>query len=340
MKKLFFVLFLIPATVWCQYTAKSTMYANGKKIIVTNWVRGYVELVGGIRKEGEIQLKVVDSDTVEVRVKPNGGKKEKYLREEVDKFYGVVLISDVKNDYNKPFKNFHPGKIYFSTGEERVGKVAGMTRDAHEIDGSKIYGPAGVKFANERDEVAIYKAISSDVVYYIQTIDGSDNHYICVGRQYIQVGNPTGRFSYFQNPSPTHVRDGATHLVKSSIESVKEELAEEAAEAAAKKSIEESQKRGEDIGTSIGNATVAAMNASSMVNEALTPDPDGAIYFEEYYIVDNETGTRSVIYKKNVDEVLSELLEGCGVDDQISDVTNGIKDLTEVMVFLEENACD
>ena len=91
---------------------------------------------------------------------------------------------------------------------------------------------------------------------------------------------------------------------------------------------------------SIGNATVAATNTAREINELFTPDEDGAIYFEEYFIVDNRKETSTVVYKKNINEVLGELLAGCEVDDQIKEVTNGIKELTEVMVFLEENACD
>ena len=340
MKVLVTILLLLPFVSASQWTANSRISSGKGETIVTNWVRGNVELKNGTRKEGEVQLKVLNGDTIEVRIKPNGGKKEKYPRDQVSSFYGVVLVKDLKNDYKQPYKNFHPGRIYFENGKEKVGKVAAKMREATEIDGSKWHGPAGVQYANERDEVSVYRADKSDVIYFIQTINGKDYHYIRVGRQYISVGNPTGRFSYFRNPNPTHVREGTTNFVKSSIEQVGQEIAEEAAEAAAEKSLKESLKRGEDLGTSIGNATVAAMNTANEVNELFAPDDDGAIYFEEYYIVDNEKLTRSVIYKKNVDDVLYALLEGCGVDDQIPEVTNGIKELAEVMIFLEENACD
>ena len=245
MKKLLFLLTLFPFISIGQWTTGSTMTSSKGKTIVTNWIRGYVVLNNGIKKEGEVQLKVLNQDTVEVRIKPAGGKKEKYARDQVSKFYGVVLIKDLKNDYKKPEKNFHPGKIFLVNGEERVGKVAAKMREAYEVDGSKIYGPVGVKFANENEEVVAYRATSNQVEYFIQTIDGTDNHYIRVGRQFIKVGNPTGRFSYFRNPNPTHVREGTTNFVKSSVEQVGQEVAEEAAQAAAKQSFKESQKRGE-----------------------------------------------------------------------------------------------
>ncbi|MEO9483208.1 MAG: hypothetical protein ABJG47_07170 [Ekhidna sp.] len=340
MKKLATILLLLPLFASAQWTAASRMSSGKGETIVTNFIRGYVELTNGTRKDGEIQLKVLNGDTVEIRVKPTGGKKEKYPRDQVAKFYGVILLKDVKNDFKKPFKNFHPGKLFLENGDEKTGKIAMRVREADEHDGTKIYGPIGVKYANENDEVTTHMAASNRVVYLIQTINGTDYHYIRVGRQFISVGNPTGRFSYFKNPNPTHAREGTTNLTKVAIQEVGEAIAEEAAEAAAKRSLEESQKRGEDFGQSIGNATVAAMNTANEVNELFTPDEDGAIYFEEYYIVDNEKLTRSIVYKKNVDEVLYSLLEGCGVDDKIPGVTNGIKELTEVMIFLEENVCN
>ncbi len=340
MKNLIILFLIIPLLGNAQWTAASRMTSGKGETIVTNFIKGYVELTNGIRKDGEVQLKILNGDTVEIRFKPNGGKKEKYPRNQVAKFYGVVLLKDIKNDFKKPFKNFHPGRIFLDDGEERPGKVAMRVREANEHDGSKIYGPIGVKYANDRDEVTFYTAKGSNIVYVIQSINGKDNHYIKVGRQFISVGNPTGRFSYFKNPNPTHVREGTTNFTKTAVQEVGQEIAEEAAKAAAERSLKESQKRGEDLGTSIGNATVAAMNTANEVNELFTPDEDGAIYFEEYYIIDNEKQTRSIIYKKNVDEVLHELLAGCGVEDKIKEVSNGIKELTKVMIFLEENICD
>lgn len=332
---------MIPFFANAQWKANSTMQGGKGTTIVTNSIRGYVELVGGKRMEGMVQLKVLNEDTVEVRIVPNGEKKkQKYLRADVASFAGVMMLQDLKNDYKNPVKNFHPGTIYMENGDEKKGRVAMGMREATEHDGSKVYGPIRVKYANDNDEVSVEMAVNTNIVYVIQTINGIDTHYIKVGRQFIVVGNPTGRFSYFKNPNPTHVREGTTNFTKAAIQEVGQEIAEEAAKAAAKKSLEESQRRGEDLGQSIGNATVAAMNTADVVNELFTPDEDGAIYFEEYYIVDNKKMTRSIVYKKNIDEVLSSLLEGCGVDDQIPGVTKGTKELTEVMVFLEENICE
>ncbi len=331
---------LLPVLGAAQWTPYSRMLSNGKEVIVTNWVRGYVELKTGGRKDGEVRLKVIENDTVEVHYKPAKGKKEKYVREEVSEYYGVVLISDIKNDYKQPYKNFHPGTVFLEDRQEWKGKVAMGMREPTEHDGTKVYGPVRIRYANEKDEVIIREAKNSNIIYVIQTIDGTENHYIKVDRQFIEVGNPNGRFSYFRNPNPTHVREGATNMAQGAAEQLTNEAAEALAKAAAKESFERSQEAGKDLGESVGNATVAAMNAREAVQDASNVEDMDAIYFEEYFIVDNKKMTRSVIYKKNIDEVLNAILEGCGMEEKIVDKVGKMKELTEAMIFLEENICD
>ena len=54
MKCLITVLLLVPMLGAAQWSAYSKMKSNGKDIIVTNWIRGYVDLIGGERKEGQV----------------------------------------------------------------------------------------------------------------------------------------------------------------------------------------------------------------------------------------------------------------------------------------------
>lgn len=341
MKRLSTLLLLLPLLAGAQWTANSTMRGGKGTTIVTNSIRGHVELVGGKMLKGMVQLKVLNEDTVEVRIVPDGEKKkQKYLRAEVVSFSGVMMLQDLKNDFKNPIKNFHPGSIFLENGEEKKGKVAMGMREAVEHDGSKVYGPIRVKYANENDEVIIQKAESSNVVYVIQNVNGQEGHYIKVGRQFIPVGNPKGRFSYFRNPNPTHVREGATGLSQAAAQSLEDEASKALARAAAKESFKRSQEAGKDLGESVGNATVAAMNATAEVQDAIKVEDMEAVYFEEYYIVDNKKMTRSIIYKKNVDEVLNAILEGCGLGEKIVNKVGKMKELTEAMIFLEENICD
>ena len=340
MKKLITILLILPFIASAQWTASSTMRGGKGTTIVTNSIRGYVELAGGKRLEGMVQLKVLNEDTVEVRIVPNGEKKkQKYTRTEVASFAGVKMLQDEKNDFKIQWKNFHPGKLFLENGDEWIGKVAMRAQVDFDYQGSK-FGPQAVKFANENDEVTQYSAQKSNIIYVIQTIDAEENHYIKVNQYFIEVGNPKGRFSYFRNPNPTHVREGATGLSQAAAQRVEDEAAAALARAAAKESFERSQNAGKDLGESVGNATVAAMNATEAVQDAVKVEDMEAIYFEEYYIVDNKKMTRSIIYKKNVDEVLNAILEGCGLEDKIVNKAGKMKELTEAMVFLEENICD
>ncbi|MEQ9468898.1 MAG: hypothetical protein RLN88_15930 [Ekhidna sp.] len=345
MKKLTIILIFIPFLSSAQWTAWSKMSSGKGETIVTNSIRGYVELAGGKRLEGMVSLKVLNADTIEIRIIPDGEKKKQnYLRAEVVSFAGAKMLQDEKNDYKIPSKNFHPGRIFFENGDEWSGKVAMKAQENFDYQGSK-YGPQAVKFANANDEVTEYSARKGNIIYLIQTIDGVENHYIKVDKYFVEVGNPKGRFSYFRNPSPTHVREGATSLAESAVVKVSEDLQKAAAKAAAKSTFEQSMKDGKSMGEAMGNATVAAMQASENVNDVLKTDEiledeTANIYFEEYYIVDNKKLTRSIIYKKNVDEVLNAILEGCGLEEKIVDKAGKMNELTEAMVFLEENICD
>lgn len=338
-KALIFMTALLPIVATAQYTAASRMLSSGKEVIITNWIRGTVELNSGLKREGEIQLKVVETDTVEIRFRKKGEKKAKYTRAEVSRFKGVLLIGDVKSDYKDESKNFHPGYMLLQNGERWDGKVAARIKEPHESQ-YKNHGPIAVKFANENGEVSFWWAKAKEVEYYVQVVNGQENHYVAVFDNYLKVGNPTGRFSYFRNTRPTHIREGMTNMAKGAAQSVTDEIAKSVAEAAAKKSMEASLAQGKSLGEAMGNAVVAATNTAGAIQDAVEVDDAGGIYFREFYIVDNKKQTRTIVYKKNIDEVLNTLLEGCGLEEKIVNKVGKIKELEEVMIFLEQNACD
>ncbi|TRX58203.1 hypothetical protein FNH22_14160 [Fulvivirga sp. M361] len=341
MKTFLILLTLLPCTLFGQYTVKSTMTAGKKQITTTNYIKGYVVLSSGQRKDGKISLKVVNTDTVEIRYQGNNKEKMKFKRLDLlDYGPANLLLSEVKNDYKDVSKNFHPGYIILKDGQKKTGKIASRKRDVKESDGTKVYGPIGVKYVGENDEVIEYRGKTFTVSYYMQNIGGEEQHYLNVYGTYIRVFNPRGRFSYYRNSRPTHVREGTTNLVKGVAESAQQELAESAAKGAAKRSFERSMKNGEDLGTAIGNATVNAQKAANEIQGAVNFDDAGGLYFKEYFIVDNKHNTQNLVYKKNIKEVLNTLLEGCGLDEKIVNKSSKIKELEEVMAFLEENACD
>lgn len=339
-KKIFYVLALCPVLVFGQYTVRSKTNSGKKEIITTNYIKGYVVDGNGKKFDGEIALKVVNTDTTEIRYKGSGKEKMKFDRMTVmDYGPARMRISEVKNDYKNPIQNFHPGYILLANGDKKEGKVASRKRSLAESDGTKVLGPIGVKYAGDDNEIYEYKGNEFEVSYYVQNINGTEYHFVNAHGVYVPVYNPKGRFSYFRNTKPTHVRKGATNLTRYAVDEATKELAEEAAKKVAQKSIEKSMNNGESIGNALGNATTSAMNTYNGIRGAVNTE-DMSITFREYYVVDNQTGKNEIVYKKNVEEVLSKLLEGCNVS---GDAIKGAAKMTELesaMVFLEENACD
>lgn len=64
MKKVFLILLLIPLLIDAQLQVVSNMRGGKGTTIVTNSIRGHVELVGGMKWKGMVQLKNLDEDTV------------------------------------------------------------------------------------------------------------------------------------------------------------------------------------------------------------------------------------------------------------------------------------
>lgn len=326
MKKLTILLLLLP------------FLAMGQSYTITGFTKGFVVLKSGERKDGQVgyRISTPDGDTTLVRFKA-GKFKEKYTPDQLSDFGSTLLISDMKNNYGDESKNFHPGYIFLSDGQKIEGRVAGRKKEPHESQ-YKNFGPLAVKFANEQDEVILHWANRKTVVYYVQIVGGKEHHYINLYDYFVKVENPDGRFSYFKNPLPTHINESATNLSKSMAAMVEQQATEIAAKAAAKKSFEVSQQKG--IDQAVGNAAVAAMNAAETVQDVFRVENMEAIVYKEYFIVDNKNKTRSVVYKENIDDVLNAILDGCGLQEKIVNKVGKIKELPEVMIFLEENACD
>ncbi|MEO9802008.1 MAG: hypothetical protein ABJF04_02115 [Reichenbachiella sp.] len=308
---------------------------------VTPARNGYVVLKSGERKEGDLRLKIVDrKDTTEIRYKGKNKEKGKYTRDQVVEFrVDPLKIGEVKNDYNEAYRNFNPGTIYFDSGEKLEGQVAGRKKEPHESN-FKNFGPVAVKYANENEEITMWWASGKRITYYIQQISGADHHYVNVYDNFVKVENPNGRFSYFRNPRPTHVNESATNLAVAVASSVEEELAKSLAAAAASNSYSELKSSGATDAEASANSLIAAMNVANEVDKAFDVENADNIYYKEYYIIDNKEQTRSIVYKKNIDAVIKTLLKGCEIDEKTINKVANVKELEEVMTFLETNVCD
>ncbi len=341
MKKLLIVFMLVtPVFVQAQYTIKSTMVSGKKTIKTTKPIKGYVITNSGEKKVGEIMLKIVNTDTTEIKLKMADKTKFKYKRLDLAEFGPEqATLSEVKKTFKNEEKNFHSGYVILKSGEKKEGKVATKKIEAANWDGTKRWGPIGVQLANTEDKITIYMAKDFGASYYMQKLPSGEIHYLNVNGVFVEVKNPNGRFSYYRNPNPTHIRKGATHLGQSVIQSAADEASEALVKGAAKRSFKKSMDSGQSLSQSLSNATIDAARVANETQGLIEFKEDEGLYFKEYYIIDNEYSTKSLVYKKNVKEVLSDLLASCGLEDLIDKKANSIKELEEIMGFLEKNIC-
>lgn len=326
MKNLLCILLLVPSLGF------------GQSYTTTGFKKGYVVLTSGERKDGQVNYRISTPNREILLIRFKAGKfKASYQPDQLEDHGQIVLIAEEKNNYKDATRNFNPGYIITDEGEKVMCRVAGRKKEPHESQ-YKNYGPVAVKVANENDEVSIHWANKRKVVYYVQEVEGKERHYINVYDYFVEVENPAGRFSYFKNPRPTHINESATNFTKSLAMAIEERTTKIAAAAAAKASFQAD--KGKPTHLAVGNATIAAMNAAEAVQGAIDVEGADDILYKEFFIVDNKKQTRSVVYKENINDVLSALLEGCGVDENTTKKASNVKELTDIMGFLEKNACD
>ncbi len=341
MKKLLIVLMMVtPMFAQAQYTIKSSMVSGKNTTKTTNPIKGYVITNSGEKKAGEIVLKIVNNDTTEVKLKMADKTKFKFKRQDLAEFGPEqATLSDVKKTFKNEEKNFYAGYVILKSGEKKEGKVATKKIEAAVWDGTKIWGPIGVQLADAEDKITLYMAKDFDASYYMQKLPSGEKHYLNVNGVFVEVKNPNGRFSYYRNPNPTHIRKNVTKIVKSGVELAVNEASEALTKEAAKQSFEKSINSGKNLNQSLSNATIDAARVRNNTQGLVEFSEDEGLYFKEYYIIDNKHNTSSLVYNKNVKEVLSDLLASCGLEDLIDKKANSIKELEEIMGFLENNIC-
>ncbi|MEP0986134.1 hypothetical protein [Ekhidna sp.] len=327
------------ATEGTYYSIKLTKRSTSRTEVITHYHKGYVVDHSGNQRSGEIALSVYNGVLSEIRFRDPEGNKTNYDQSQVTD-YGLVnyYLSEIKNDYKDPIQNFYPGYVILENGEKIEALVSAKKHGLGE--GKGIIGPIGVRFANENEVVFEYLAKQHKVVYYMQNIDGEEQHFVNAQDMYIRVENPNGRFSYFQNPYPTHERKGASFVLKDVIRQTTEEVAENAAEKAAQKSVEKSIENGEGLVTTANNARIAAAGTYQGIISGVNYD-HAKIYFKEYFLVDNKTGNSVIVYKRNIEDEVVKILEGCDVSTtSITNVENIELMMSEAVAFLEANICE
>ncbi|UXX77716.1 hypothetical protein N7E81_10080 [Reichenbachiella carrageenanivorans] len=345
---------LISLSGHAQYKIASTTVSGKKTIIKTKYDNGYLVLKNGTSYVGEIQLKVENQDTVEIKLVDDQKAKYKFDRAEVD-YFGLGIKPDKKPAYipNKapmaqsspkaiestgkfPFqpetitevtqlttegavnafndgvvktsknelKNLQPGYALFNDGRKYVGKIAQFKRDFIYVD--------------EKNNYKEFVLEGLDLNHIMQEVNGQKRAFTSLrqGVQAISASDPgmvfteifffDQKYSYYQNPKSTHRKDGLTNLGNA------------AGTAASQKHVGGAVQMGEG-------------------------EDEGA-FFEEYFILNNDTKEQWIVYKKNDEEIMTNLLKGC---DQFASLSKSelkaltsMKDLDTFTQYLNTNNCE
>lgn len=233
------------------------------------------------------------------------------------------LLKKLTKSKKKDEKNFQPGYVAFKDGTKEELQIA-RARKANR--GFYTLSDDGVFRAYYGD---------SKVKYFTQNINGEEIRYRRIRDRYEVWHQPEADFSYCVNPYPTHVRKGLTKFVAGATAAAVETVTDELIEASAKKAIREG-----------GNVKDVVQNAVEMDQEftvTYNSDTDGGIYFEEYIIFQKGKQGGSVVYTKNIDNYLTDVLTQCdnftSLEKKDIRKLGNIDKLDETITFLNQNGC-
>ncbi len=304
----FFVLTLllsIPSIAFCQYKTQSSMTSGKKQITTTQYDDGYVILNTGDRKEGKLQLKVVNNDTTEIRMKFEDKSKAKYSRYDVSEFGLNSMTTDDLREAKNPVKNFQPGYLILESGDKVEGKIA--CRNA-EDEINQGFVKTKIMVENDNGEVTVYNP--EDLKLAFQSIDGMD----VIHEKYKTVMVErllTGEFIVMRNPFPTTKNEFASALAESAKDDLNEEL------------VKESFKAGNDL-------KEIKENYESI---------DGAeinIYQKEYLVKSSEMEDYQILTKKNYKDWARDVFQGCSDDNSHLKYNN----IEEALAFYNQNCAN
>ena len=290
MKKILVVVFLsLPMLGYSQYKVASSMTSGKKQITTTQYDEGYVILNTGETINGKIQLKIVNTDTTEIRMKLADKSKKKYSRYDVSEF-GLANKSGAQlagKEKKNPTKNLQPGYVLLPSGDKKEGKVA-MRNSEEQIN--QAFAKSFVIF-EDADGVAT-KYLPEDLDWASQTIDGEEVLHYSYKSVFVEVIGD-GALRYMRNPFPTTVNGVATAVAQSAAKDAKDEIAVQSLKSGA--SLED----------------VEEFHGS--VNES-----EIKIYFKEYLVIRKGSSNPEIVTKKNYKSWAPSGFAGCNMDKGIT----------------------
>lgn len=239
--QLLFILLVISLPLLSQYKVASKSVSGKKTVVLTQYDKGYVVKADGQRMEGTIQLKIINNDTVEVKLKDAQKEKFKFNRLDLSSFGLISMMSDAKIA-KFPAKNFNPGYIIGSDGTKKEGKVALRFTLVDGEQGLRYFAKR-ILFESGGGQYVTYTA-DDNIIMVGQQIDGAENVYELYKDGFTRQLS-VGALVLMQNPYSTSTNELASGLISEA----QDDLAEEVAKATLKNEI----KNGGDLENVVDN---------------------------------------------------------------------------------------
>lgn len=281
-KLLFTVLLLVSFTSSGQYRIQSKSMSGKKVITTTKYDPGYVVMKNGTKKSGDISLKVVNTDTVEIRMKTANGK-TKYARSDIQSF-GLDKMKATGTDLagiqrEEPVKNLQPGYVILANGDKIEGKVAMRnTADGAYQAWKKHYA------VFEKQDGTGAKYMAEELLKTAQMIQGKEVvHHSYKGLLLLEMGS--GGLVYTRHPFPT----------------IENRMASMAVSQTANQAVYDAENDLREKGAEVESSGAAV----------------GAIYFKEYMAKKSGDTEWTIFNKKNYSELGPVFFKGCGMDEKM-----------------------
>ena len=268
-----------------------------KKTMTTQWDDGFVVLPGGERKDGQIQIKVMnDVDTVEVRFRADDKAKDKlvYARNEIERF---GLKEDLATDFaqkQNPFLNFQPGYVVLRDGTRLNGRVAAVARPMVG------WWLTMARYTDSTDKVS--ELSPAQVRFYVQRVDGGDHVFESYADGYFER-LADGDLVLIRNPRPTTKAGGLSHFVVSQARDV---AAQEAAKATAEASIRAGVAAKADLGETVHDAVANAASTQQGIESINVLD-----YEKEFLIRPRAGGDFVALNRKKFGDYVKTTYASC-----------------------------
>jgi len=201
------LLLIILSSTLCQaqYQVLSKNTGN-KTTITTTWADGYVVKPSGERLEGQIQLKVVNNDTVEVRYRNSKKEKTEFQRAAI-KSFGRMIDPNAHLSKNLRF-NFQPGYVILSNGTKLEGKI----RTSNAVpNGKQITFPDVIQYADAQNNLREFNNTqAAGATFMIGTSEVSYEKYENGFLEQLVKGS----LIVLSNPHPTTEAEFATDVAR------------------------------------------------------------------------------------------------------------------------------